>query len=235
MTPKEILTQGLASFEVGVQPLQIDNLLKFSELLLEKNKVMNLTAIREPEEVATKHLLDCAFLCKQQDFRGKSIIDVGCGAGFPGMPIKLICPQAKVTLLDSLGKRITFLQETIATMGLADVEAIHARAEEAASQRRETYDYAVSRAVAALNILAELSLPFVKTGGLFLAMKSTGCDDEIEQAEHGIRILGGKIEFICDYEIPFTGITHRIVGVRKVSQTPAKYPRRFQKISALPL
>lgn len=235
MTPKDILTEGLNQLEIKCSPQQIEKFLQFSDLLLEKNKVMNLTAIKEPEEVVTKHLLDCAYLCKAVDFKHKTLIDVGCGAGFPGMPIKLACPEAKVTLLDSLGKRIIFLQETIETMQLKDIEAIHERAEEAVLNRREAYDVAVSRAVAALNVLSELALPYVKLDGLFIAMKSTSSDEELEQAKRGITVLGGKIEFINDYQIPFTDITHRLVGIRKIRPTPEQYPRRFQKISAKPL
>jgi 16S rRNA (guanine527-N7)-methyltransferase len=229
MTERELLTQGLT--ELGLDsPQAVDNLLQFSDLLLERNKVMNLTAVREPIEVVTRHFLDCAPLAKYA--AGKKMIDVGCGAGFPGMPVALLC-DADVTLLDSLGKRITFLNETIAEIGMTNAQAVHARAEEFG--HREEFDLATSRAVARLNVLAEISMPFVKVGGYFIAMKAVGSDEEIEEAKNAIKLLGGKIEKIEDYTVPCTDVVHRLVIVKKIKPTPAKYPRRFGKISAQPL
>ena len=177
MIERELLTQGLEM--LGMNDAQaVDKLLAFSDLLLEKNKVMNLTAVKEPMEVVTRHFLDCAPLA--QYAAGKQVIDVGCGAGFPGMPIAMLT-DAQVTLLDSLGKRIVFLKEVIDTLHLENVQAVHARAEEFG--HREDFDLATSRAVARLNILAELSLPLVKVGGYFIAMKAVGSDEEIAQAE----------------------------------------------------
>ena len=229
MTEKELLTRGLAELHIK-NPQAVDKLLQFSDLLLERNKVMNLTAVRDPIEVVTRHFLDCAPLAAYA--QGKTMVDVGCGAGFPGMPVALLS-DANVTLLDSLGKRITFLNETIHTLGMENAQAIHARAEEFG--RREMFDLATSRAVARLNILAELSLPLVKVGGLFIAMKAVGSDEEIEEARNAIRLLGGKLEKIEDYTVPCTDVVHRLVIVRKVRPTPAQYPRRFGKISASPL
>lgn len=229
MTEKELLTRGLAELHIE-NPQAVDKLLQFSDLLLERNKVMNLTAVRDPIEVVTRHFLDCAPLAAYA--QGKTMVDVGCGAGFPGMPVALLS-DANVTLLDSLGKRITFLNETIHTLGMENAQAIHARAEEFG--HREMFDLATSRAVARLNILAELSLPLVKVGGLFIAMKAVGSDEEIEEARNAIRLLGGKLEKIEDYTVPCTDVVHRLVIVRKVRPTPAQYPRRFGKISASPL
>lgn len=230
MTERELLTQGLETLGLG-NTQAVDNLLTFSDLLLEKNKVMNLTAVTEPMEVVTRHFLDCAPLAPYA--AGKKVVDVGCGAGFPGMPIALLT-DAQVTLLDSLGKRITFLNEVIDALHLENAQAIHARAEEFG--HREEFDLATSRAVARLNILAELSLPLVKVGGYFIAMKAIGSDEEIEQAKNGIRLLGGQVERVLDYEVPMTeDRKSRLVIIKKVKETPKKYPRRFQKISAQPL
>lgn len=230
MTERELLTQGLETLGLG-NTQAVDKLLTFSDLLLEKNKVMNLTAVKEPMEVVTRHFLDCAPLAPYA--AGKKVVDVGCGAGFPGMPIALLT-DAQVTLLDSLGKRITFLNEVIDTLHLENAQAIHARAEEFG--HREEFDLATSRAVARLNILAELSLPLVKVGGYFIAMKAVGSDEEIEQAKNGIRLLGGQVERVLDYDVPMTeDRKSRLVIIKKVKETPKKYPRRFQKISAQPL
>lgn len=230
-----ILREGLAQWNISLTQQSADGLEEFADRVRETNKVMNLTAITEPEEFARKHVLDCASLLTVQPFDGKKIVDVGCGAGFPGMPLKLLCPTCTVTLLDSLGKRIHFLQDCIDAMELHGVEAVHARAEEYAKSHRNGYDMAVSRAVAKLNVLAELSLPMVKKGGYFLAMKSTDSDEEIQAAQHAIEVLGGKHIENRDILIPGTDITHRIVVIQKVRETPARYPRRFQKISASPL
>ena len=228
-----ILRQGLAA--LGLPQDAVPQLIQFSGRLLETNKVMNLTAITEPEEVARLHLLDSAALLTLADFRGKSVVDVGTGAGFPGMPLRLIEPSLHLTLLDSLGKRITFLQGCCDALGLSDVRCVHARAEEFAGAHRESYDIAVSRAVANLRLLAELCLPLVKVGGQFLAMKSSGSDGEIEEAQKAVATLGGKLTAVRDYPIPGTNITHRLVLIEKISPTPKKYPRPFAKIKKSPL
>lgn len=231
----ELLKNGFSAMKLSVSDAQIAQLEDFTARMLETNRVMNLTRITDPKEIAEKHLLDCASLLQAADFSKKSVVDVGCGAGFPGMPLHILCPSCELTLLDSLGKRIRFLQGCIDAMNLSDIEAVHARAEEFAAKHREQYDFAVSRAVAQLNVLAELSLPLVKQGGAFIAMKSKDTDEELEQAKKAIRLLGGEIEKIIDYTIPHTEITHRLVVIRKKNHTPKQYPRPFRKISASPL
>ena len=210
-------------------------LLDFAGRLLEKNRVMNLTAITEPKDVATLHLLDCAALLTLSDFRGKSVVDVGTGAGFPGMVLRILEPDFDLTLLDSLGKRIDWLAETCAAMGLDRVACVHARAEEFAVQHRQQYEIATSRAVAALPLLCELALPLVKPGGCFLAMKSVDSDDEIQSARGAIGQLGGRLESIRDYAIPGTEVTHRLVVIRKVKDTPPQFPRTWAKMKKAPL
>lgn len=231
----ELLKNGFSAMKLSVSDAQIAQLEDFTARMLDTNKVMNLTRITDPKEIAEKHLLDCASLLQAADFSKKSVVDVGCGAGFPGMPLHILCPSCELTLLDSLGKRIRFLQGCIDAMNLSDIEAVHARAEEFAAKHREQYDFAVSRAVAQLNVLAELSLPLVKQGGAFIAMKSKDTDEELERAKKAIRLLGGEIEKIIDYTIPHTEITHRLVVIRKKNHTPKQYPRPFRKISATPL
>ena len=230
---KDILTRGLA--QLGLSGAAVPQLETYAALLLEKNKVMNLTAITAPEEVATLHLLDCAYLLTAADFRGQAVVDVGTGAGFPGMPMAILEPTARLTLLDSLGKRIDFLQETAEALKLEKVSCIHARAEEFAAGHREQYDYAVSRAVAALPVLSELTLPLVKPGGAFLAMKSVDSDAEIDSARSAIEQLGGKIEKLLDYTVPCTEVRHRVVLIRKVKPTPRQFPRAFARIKKSPL
>lgn len=231
----ELLKNGFSAMKLSVSDAQIAQLEDFTARMLDTNKVMNLTRITDPKEIAEKHLLDCASLLQAADFSQKSVVDVGCGAGFPGMPLHILCPSCELTLLDSLGKRIRFLQGCIDAMNLSNIEAVHARAEEFAAKHREQYDFAVSRAVAQLNVLAELSLPLVKQGGAFIAMKSKDTDEELERAKKAIRLLGGEIEKIIDYTIPHTEITHRLVVIRKKNHTPKQYPRPFRKISASPL
>lgn len=230
---EQTLKRGLAAWGLGESA--VPSLLRFSELLLEKNKVMNLTAITEPKDVAALHLLDSLSLLQIADFTDKTVVDVGTGAGFPGMPLKLQKGDFSLTLLDSLGKRIDFLKDCCAALGLADVACVHARAEEFAATQRESYDYAVSRAVANLSVLSELALPLVRVGGRFLAMKGVDSEEEISAAKNAVKTLGGRIVQVWDYAIPETDVTHRVVIIEKVSPTPAKYPRAFAKIKKQPL
>ena len=225
---RDLLTAGLTALDLD--PAAADKLARYAELLLEKNKVMNLTAITAPRDVATLHLLDCAALAAQLDLSGKRVIDVGTGAGFPGMVLAILTPDARFTLLDSLGKRVDFLKEVCEQLGLKNVTCVHARAEEFAGEHRQAYDMATSRAVAALPLLSELALPLVKVGGCFLAMKSVDSDAEIDSARGAIGQLGGKIEAIRDYTIPGTDVTHRVVIIRKVKDTPPQFPRSWARM-----
>ncbi|MBR2483844.1 MAG: 16S rRNA (guanine(527)-N(7))-methyltransferase RsmG [Oscillospiraceae bacterium] len=228
-----LLQNGLTA--LGLPTESIPQLRRFSALLLEKNKVMNLTAITEEQDVANLHLLDSAAMLTMADFSGKKVVDVGTGAGFPGMPMRIVKEDFSLTLLDSLNKRIDFLKDCCRDLGFADVNCVHARAEEFAASHRESYDFAVSRAVANLSVLSELALPLVKVGGQFLSMKSVDSEEEISAAKSAIKTLGGKISRVEDYTIPGTDVTHRVVVIEKVSPTPAKYPRAFAKIKKQPL
>ena len=228
-----LLKQGLA--ELGLDSSGIPSLLRYGELLLEKNKVMNLTAITEPADVASLHFLDSAALLALADLKGKTVVDVGTGAGFPGMPLKILEPSIRMTLLDSLGKRITFLQEVCDDLGLTDVQCVHTRAEEFTAEHRQSFDFAVSRAVANLSMLCELCLPLGKPGGYFLSMKSVESNEELNAAKRAIQTLGGQVKRIADYQIPGTDVTHRVIFIKKVAETPKKYPRPFAKIKKNPL
>ena len=226
------LEAGLARAGQTLTGEQIDRLCRFGALLLEKNQVMNLTAITEPSAVAQLHFLDSLTVLRAADCRGKSIIDVGCGAGFPGVPVAIAEPTAKLTLLDSLQKRMNWLQEVLPGLGVR-AEVVSARAEEYVAGRREQYDIATSRAVARLNILCELCLPYVKVGGKFLALKGAMTHEEVEQARKAIEVLGGRVAEIAEY--PIADAVHRIVVIEKVRPTPKQYPRKFAKIKQAPL
>ena len=213
-------------------PENAEKLTRFGELLIEKNKVMNLTAITEPEKVAHLHFLDSLAVLQAADCKNKSIIDVGCGAGFPGVPVAICEPSAKVTLLDSLQKRMNWLSEILPSLDV-DANIVAARAEEYVTSCRESYDICTSRAVARLNVLAELCLPYVKLGGKFLALKGAMAQEEAEEAKVAIKALGGEIKEIFEY--PVYDAVHRIVIIEKVRYTPKQYPRAFAKIKQKPL
>lgn len=229
-----ILKEGLA--QLGLDTGSIPALTEFSRRLLEKNQVMNLTAITDPVEVAQKHMLDCAALLGAADFTGKKVIDVGTGAGFPGLVLKLCQSDMDLTLLDSLQKRVNWLAEVSAQLGV-EVTALHGRAEEQGKtpEMREQFDIATARAVADLRVLCELCLPFVKVGGVFLAMKAQDCQAEVDAAGRCVSLLGGKLLPAYTYQVPGTDLVRRVVRVEKIAPTPAKYPRRFAKIQKAPL
>ena len=229
----ELLLQGLS--KLGLDVSRAETLERFSSLLLEKNEVMNLTAITKPDTVAQLHLLDSAAILQFVGLKGKKVVDVGTGAGFPGMPLRILEDDFDLTLLDSLGKRVNWLQEVCDELQLKRVACVHARAEEFAMQHREQFDIATSRAVAQLSILSELCLPLIKVGGQFVAMKSIDTEDEIAAAKSAIKTLGGHIVKIEDYTIPTSDVVHRLVIVEKVSPTPRAYPRAFAKIKKAPL
>ena len=240
---EQILKEGLAQLGIPVPDGAVDKLCRYAQLLLEQNQVMNLTAITEPDQVARLHFLDSAALLAYGSSEGigwlknKTVIDVGTGAGFPGMVLKILEPSVRLTLLDSLGKRVTWLQSVCDDLGLTDVTCIHARAEEQAlvSGFRDSFDVAASRAVASLPQLTELCLPYVKKGGCFVALKSVGSGDEMDAAAHAIKLLGGRLEDVVDYPVPGTDVTHRLVPIRKLAPTLKGYPRKWAKIKKDPL
>ena len=229
---RERILSGLAALGLTPPEGAADRLLLYSQRLLEKNQVMNLTAITQPEQVIDYHFLDSAALLQSQDLNNKSVIDVGTGAGFPGLVLKILAPSIRLTLLDSLEKRLNWLEELCRELRLDDVSFVHARAEEASHLEayRDHFEVAVSRAVAPLPLLCELCLPYVAPGGVFLAMKSVNADAELAQARNAIGILGGTQPAFLDYSVPHTDIIHRMIAISKVKPTPKGYPRRWSKM-----
>ncbi|MCR5575747.1 MAG: 16S rRNA (guanine(527)-N(7))-methyltransferase RsmG [Oscillospiraceae bacterium] len=232
---EQALTQGFA--ELGLQPdaQALSRYRVYYEALMRGNAVMNLTAITGEEDAACLHFLDSAALLRAAELKGKRVIDVGTGAGFPGLALKIACPEMELTLLDSLDKRIAFLRGTCAALGFDDVACVHARAEEQPEGFRESFDCAVSRAVARLNLLCELCLPYVGPGGLFLAMKGPEAEAEIKEAYVALKTLGGEVERVFSYAVPGTDHRHCAVVIRKTGPTPKKYPRRWAQIKKKPL
>ena len=228
---------GLAQLGLSPAPDAAAKLARYGELLIEQNKVMNLTAITDPDQVASLHMLDSSALLRYVNLEDKSLIDVGTGAGFPGLVLKILVPSLRLTLLDGLQKRLDWLESVCRELGLEGVEFLHARAEEQSLKppRRDGYDFASARAVAAMNLLCEMCLPYVKVGGRFLAMKSVDSDEELSQAARGIALLGGKVVGLEDYAVPHTDVTHRLILVEKTAPTPKGYPRRWAKIQKAPL
>lgn len=228
----DTLRAGLPQLGLSLPQETQEKLCAFGEAVVRQNEVMNLTAITEPDQVAKLHLLDSITLLTVKDLAGKKLIDVGCGAGFPGVPVKIACPDVKLTLLDSLGKRMNWLETILPELGV-EAECVTARAEEAVASCRESYDIATSRAVARLNILLELTAPYVKVGGYVLAMKGTAAQEELEQATNAIGKLGLKLEKLVQF--PIDGTAHGVIVLKKVKPTPPQYPRRFAKIKQSPL
>ncbi len=231
----KILNEGFASLGITPDAKAVERLKTYFEYLEERNRVMNLTAISGTEDVARLHFLDCAALLKVCDFEDKKVIDVGTGAGFPGMVLKTVQPGMDITLLDSLNKRIDFLSEVCNKLALDGVQCVHARAEEIPEEWRAAYDIAVSRAVARLGTLCELCLPYLRVGGVFIAMKGPDCDTEVEEAKSAMHLLGAQLKDIVRYTIPGTDITHAAVVIEKIKPTHPKYPRKWSQIKKQPL
>lgn len=228
----QTLTAGLPALGLNLTEKQKKALCDFGCAVIKQNEVMNLTAITEPGQVVKLHLLDSLTVLTSGDFAGKKLIDVGCGAGFPGVPLAIGCPELDVTLLDSLGKRVHWLEEILPQLGVK-ATCITARAEEAVADRRESYDIATSRAVARLNILLELTAPYVKVGGRVIAMKGMAAREELEECGNAIKKLGLKLENVREF--PVDGTNHALIVLRKVAHTSAAYPRRYAKIKQTPL
>ncbi len=226
------LVNGLGAMALTLPEGAAETLCDFGRAVVRQNQVMNLTAITEDAAVAKLHLLDSVSLLKCVDLAGKTLIDVGCGAGFPGVPVKIACPGVQLTLLDSLGKRMKWLETVLPELGV-EANCITARAEEYAAQKREKFDFASSRAVARLPILLELCAPFVKVGGAVLAMKGAAAAEELDEAKNAIAKLGLKLEKV--HHFPVDGADHAVIVLRKVAPTPAQYPRAFAKIKKAPL
>lgn len=229
---KDTLHAGLPALGLTLEQAVEETLCAFGRAMVKQNEVMNLTGITEDAAVAKLHLLDSLTVCAAVDLTGKTLIDVGCGAGFPGVPLAIACPDTKVTLLDSLGKRMKWLESILPQLGIEAV-CITGRAEEEVAKRREQFDVATSRAVARLNILLELTAPYVKVGGHVVALKGSAAQEELHEAKNAIKKLGLQLQTVKEFDID--GAMHSLVVLKKVAPTPSVYPRRFAKIKQAPL
>ena len=238
MNDKSLIINKLTAEGIKITDVQCDKLYRFYEMVIEKNKVMNLTAITDYEEFVIKHFVDSLMIAKVMDMTmPMTVLDIGTGAGFPGVPIKIVYPETKILLLDSLNKRLNFLNEVIEELDLKDITTIHSRAEElqAKGEYRENFDLCVSRAVSALPTLSEYCLPYVKPGGKFVAYKAVGADEEIEASKTAIRVLGGEIKETAHFTIKETDYTRVLISIEKTKNTPKKYPRSCGKPGKNPL
>lgn len=232
---RERIYGGCGSLGIEISEDKVQKLFRYYEMVIDKNKVMNLTSIIDEDEFVTKHIIDSLSIVKSIDLeawlrenKSGRMIDIGTGAGFPGMVLKIVFPKLQATLFDSLKKRLSFLDEVISELELDDIVTLHGRAEDYGHSRecRERFDFVFSRAVANMSSLSEYCLPFVKTGGIFAAYKSSDSDEEIKNAEHAIAKLGGKTEKIDGFKLPDSDIGRSIVIVRKIKKTPPQYPRK---------
>ncbi len=223
----KIMQEYAKEINILLEEKQIEQFYSYMELLIEWNEKINLTAIIEPEEIILKHFIDSITISKYINKNAK-LIDIGTGAGFPGIPLKIIRDDIEITLVDSLNKRINFLKEVINNLELKNIEAIHSRAEEIGKNKvyRETFDYATSRAVANLSTLAEYLIPLVKQNGYVIAMKGANIEEEKNKSQNAIELLGGKIEEIEKFQLPKSDINRNIIKIKKVKATPTKYPRK---------
>jgi 16S rRNA (guanine527-N7)-methyltransferase len=238
MEEKNLLREGANQLGIALSERQIEQFISYKKLLIEWNEKINLTAITEDKEVITKHFLDCLTVNKVLDMSSvDNLLDIGTGAGFPGMVIKIAFPHIQVTLVDSLNKRIVFLEEVIKQLGLQEILCIHGRAEDIGKKKdfREKFTVCASRAVANLAVLGEYTLPFVKIGGYLIALKGQNVHEEMEIGERSVEILGGAIEEIIDTQVPFTDLNHNVVKIKKISPTPKRYPRKAGEPTKNPL
>jgi 16S rRNA (guanine527-N7)-methyltransferase len=235
---RRILTDGLKELGIEAAEEKLEKLIAFMGIMLEWNQNINLTAITEEKEVFIKHFLDSATCLSTGYIKdGMKVIDVGTGAGFPGIPVHILQKGLKTTLLDSLNKRVTYLDEAVKMLGLKDITTVHARAEEAGNNKihRECYDIVLSRAVASMSVLCEYCMPFIKVGGYFLCQKGPDIGDEMKEAGLAIRTLGGILKEVLEYHLPFSDIKHNIIIIEKITATPTKYPRKPGKPAANPI
>lgn len=235
---RDLLVDGAKQLGIDLSDRQVEQFMRYKELLQEWNEKMNLTAITEDREVMTKHFLDCMTINKALDMDiQKTVIDIGTGAGFPGLVIKIAFPHLKVTLVDALKKRLNFLEVVITELGLTDIECIHSRAEDLGKNKiyREGFDICASRAVANLAVLSEYTLPFVKVEGYLIALKGQKLDEELEQGQKAIQILGGQLEEVVHTGVPFTDLDHKIAKIKKIKPTATKYPRKAGEPTKSPL
>lgn len=234
----DTLLKGLRDLDITLNQEQISKFIKYKSLLIEWNERINITAITDEDEIDIKHFLDSLTPVTTKLFEGNvKVIDIGTGGGFPGIPLKIYNEKLNVTLLDSLNKRIVFLNEVIKSLGFNDIEAVHGRAEELGRkvEFREQYDISISRAVATLNTLSEYCIPFVKIGGYFISMKGPDVEEELKDAKRGIEILGGKVVEVKSLRLPQSDIIHTLIIVEKIKETPTKYPRAGGKPKKNPL
>lgn len=237
MEIKDYILQAVADFKINLTEIQLSQLEIYYKLLVSRNEKINLTAITEPEDVAVKHFADSLSMLAYVDVpKNSTVIDVGTGAGFPGVVLKIARPDIKLTLLDSLNKRLVFLQEVLDEINLS-ADLIHSRAEDGGQNTglRETYDFALSRAVARLNVLSEYCLPYVRLGGKFVAFKSKDADTELKDARKAVQSLGGRVADVHRFSLPSDGGDRAIIEIEKIQPTPEKYPRNSAKIKSMPL
>lgn len=233
---KDLLINGASKLNIELTETKANQFMTYMDMLIQTNKSLNLTAITEPHEVVTKHFLDSMTVCPFIP-KGASVIDVGCGAGFPGIPAKIAREDISLTLLDSLAKRLNFIDSVLKECDISGAKCVHARAEDGGRDKthREKYDIALSRAVANMAVLCEYCLPYVKVGGLFLALKGPAAAEELSAAEKAIKTLGSEIVEVAEVTVPFTDLLHKIVVVKKVKPCPKEFPRKAGTPSKKPI